>query len=412
MAQEQDAGLQPDTSPPPPRALRVAVVTETYPPEVNGVAATLARVVQGLHQHGHHLQLVRPRQKAGETAACEPRLREVLLPGWGVPRYPELKMGLPAHRTLQRLWTAQRPDVVHLVTEGPLGWSALRTARALKLPLVSDFRTNFHAYSAHYGVGWLHRPLMAYLRHFHNRTHSTMVPTESLRRELQQAGFERLCVVARGVDTRAFRPDLRCETLRAQWGAAPHTPVALCVGRLAAEKNLGVLLDAVAAMREVQPALRLVLVGDGPERARLQQRCPEALFSGVRRGEDLARHYASADVFLFPSMTETFGNVVPEAMASGLPVVAFDHAAAGQLVRHGHNGLLARLGEAGEFCSVARRAMGDRTHLRALGERARNSVLALDWERIVEAVEAEYAAAMAAPALAPAAAWRPALPLA
>ena len=411
MARALDESIQIDHHLPARPGLRVALVTETYPPEVNGVAATLARVADGLRQRGHQLQLVRPRQTDGETGAGEAGFAEVLMRGLSIPRYPQLKMGLPARHALLRLWAPQRPDVVHIVTEGPLGWSALQAARHLKLPVVSDFRTNFHAYSAHYGMGWLRAPVMAYLRKFHNRTHSTMVPTDVLRRELAAAGFERLRVVARGVDTHRFGPTRRSEHLRAQWGAGPNTLVALCVGRLAAEKNLGVLLDAAAAMREQHPALRLVLVGDGPERVRLQQRCPDAMFSGVRHGDDLAEHYASADVFLFPSMTETFGNVVPEAMASGLPVVAYDHAAAGQLIRHGDNGLLARLGEASEFCRVARRAVADRAGLREIGARARHSVLALDWERIVDAVEVEYASAMAAPGRRAAAAWKPALPV-
>lgn len=411
MGPAQDETLQVDHYLPAKPSLRVAVVTETYPPEVNGVAATLSRVVDGLRQRGHQLQLVRPRQTDTETGAGEAEFAEVLVRGLSIPRYPQLKMGLPARRELQRLWVTQRPDVVHIVTEGPLGWSALQAARHLKLPVVSDFRTNFHAYSAHYGVGWLRAPVMTYLRKFHNRTHSTMVPTQMLRRELADAGFERLRVVARGVDTARFTPARRSDALRAQWGARHNTLVALCVGRLAAEKNLDVLLDAAAAMREQHPGLRLVLVGDGPERARLQQRCPEAVFSGVRHGDDLATHYASADVFLFPSMTETFGNVVPEAMASGLAVVAYDHAAAGQLIRHGENGLLARLNEANEFCRVARRAATDPAVLREIGVRARHNVLSLDWERIVDAVEVEYASAVASQDQRAALAWKSALPV-
>jgi len=295
----------------------------------------------------------------------------------------------------------------------PMKKSAGRIQRAtswVKLPVVSDFRTNFHAYSSHYGVGWLRAPVMAYLRKFHNRAHCTMVPTDALRGELAAAGFQRLRVVARGVDTRRYTPARRSDALRAQWGAGPHTLVVLCVGRLAAEKNLGTLVAALAAVREHEPGLRLVLVGDGPERARLQQHCPDAVFSGVCHGDDLAAHYASADVFVFPSMTETYGNVVPEAMASGVAVVAYDHAAAGQLIRHGDNGLLARLADEPEFCRVARRAAADRAQLRALGQQARASVLDHDWEHIVDAVEAEYAAALAAQGVPEGAPWAPALP--
>src|SRR5262245_46184244 len=133
------------------RSLRVAVVTETWPPEVNGVAGTAARFAEGLRGAGHQIQLVRPRQAHDASSSQE----EFLVRGLAIPKYPSLKLGLPARRALERLWTLRRPDAVHIVTEGPLGWSALKAAEKLKLPVVSDFRTNFHAYSLHYGVGWL-----------------------------------------------------------------------------------------------------------------------------------------------------------------------------------------------------------------------------------------------------------------
>jgi glycosyltransferase involved in cell wall biosynthesis len=167
------------------------------------------------------------------------------------------------------------------------------------------------------------------------------------------------------------------------------------VGRLAPEKNLEALLAAHAAMQQRDPRLKLVLVGDGPARAAMQRRCPQAHFAGLQRGEALAAHYASADVFLFPSVTETWGNVLPEAMASGLAVVAFDCAAAGQLVRHGHNGLLARVGDEAGFCHTAARLAGALGEARALGTEARQAALKLDWGRIALEVEAEYRSAMA-----------------
>ena len=371
--------------------LHVAVVTETYPPEVNGVAATVWRVVEGLVAAGHRVQLVRPRQGEADVPAAGPGLTEWLAPGAPIPRYPGLRMGLPCGRALRACWRQARPDVVHLVTEGPLGLSALRAARALGLPVVSDFRTNFHAYSAHYRLGWLRRPLLAYLRAFHNRTAATLVPTEALRRELAAAGFERLRVVARGVDAQRFAPAHRSAALRAQWGADARTMVALYVGRLAPEKNLATVFAAWDAMREDEPRLRLVLVGDGPERERLQRERPDALFCGLQRGAALAAHYASADVFLFASLTETFGNVVPEALASGLALLAHDHAAAAELVRHGENGLLAPAGDRETFCALARRLAGDWPQVRALGHQARQTALGLDWGRIVQGVAQAYA---------------------
>jgi glycosyltransferase involved in cell wall biosynthesis len=400
MTTPRDDELTVDAYMPARRSLRVAVVTETWPPEVNGVAATSARVVAELRDRGHELQVLRPRQQHGDTAADEPGYAEVLMRGLPIPRYPQLKMGLPSRRTLLRLWGLQRPDVVHIVTEGPLGWSALQAAQSLRLPVVSDFRTNFHAYSRHYGVAWLQRPIVGYLRKFHNRTACTMVPTEALRSELHAEGFENLRVVARGVDTGLFDPVHRSDELRRRWGAGPGDMVAVHVGRIAPEKNLDTLLAAHAAMQQRDPRLKLVFVGDGPSRAAMQQRCPQAHFAGLQRGQALAAHYASADVFLFPSVTETWGNVLPEAMASGLAVVAFDCAAAGQLVRHGHNGLLARVGDEVGFCGTAARLAGALGEARALGSEARLAALKLDWGRIAREVEGEYLAAMAAqPAL-------------
>jgi glycosyltransferase involved in cell wall biosynthesis len=379
------------------RVLRVAVVTETYPPEVNGVAATVSRTVEGLRLRGHLLQLVRPRQGSVENIEPSPGLEHVLLRGLPIPRYPGLKLGLPAHRReLRTLWRQRRPDLVHIATEGPLGWSALRAARELGIAVTSDFRTNFQAYSGHYRLGWLGGAIAAYLRRFHNHTGCTMVPTEALRSELQAAGFERVVVVARGVDTQLFDPARRSDALRRQWGAAADHGVVLYVGRLAAEKNLDVLLQAYAAMRQINPSLRLVLVGDGPARQQLQQRCPGAVFAGVRRGDDLAAHYASADLFLFPSLTETFGNVVPEALASGLAVVAYDQAAAGQLIEHGENGWLAQGGDASVLVQLARSLVHEPAALRRAGAAARRSALDLGWDGIVRQVETVFVSALIA----------------
>jgi glycosyltransferase involved in cell wall biosynthesis len=369
------------------KSLRIALVTETYPPEVNGVAMTIARIVEGLHARNHDVQLIRPRQDGRDAAGQGLRFHEVLMRGLPIPRYPHLRMGVPSKRALVQLWALHRPDVVHIATEGALGWSALQAALHLKLPVSSDFRTNFHAYSKHYGVGWLHKPIMAYLRKFHNRSGCTMVPTEALRRELDLHGFRRLQVVTRGVDTQLFTPARRSAALRVQWGVTDEDVVLAYVGRLAPEKNLGALIAAFEAVRQAQPGTRLLIVGDGPQRAELQARCPAAIFAGQRRGEDLAAHYASADLFLFPSLTETFGNVTTEAMASGLALLAFDCAAAAQLIRSGENGLLAPAGDDPALVQAACRLAGDASQRLQLGRAARQSALALDWQGVVARFE-------------------------
>jgi glycosyltransferase involved in cell wall biosynthesis len=377
------------------RPLRIACVTETYPPEVNGVAMTISRLVQALRERDHTVQVVRPRQPADSAPTASGDARsDVLVRGVPIPNYAGLRMGLPCKGALVKLWREQRPDVVHIATEGPLGRSALLAARALGLPVCSDFRTNFHAYSKHYGFGFLRGPIMAYLRRFHNATQCTMVPSQALHDDLQAAGFRDLTQVARGVDVRRFDVAHRSETLRARWGAAPDDLVVTCVGRLAPEKNLRTLVTAFDAIRRQQPRARLVLVGDGPMRRELQARCPDAIFAGQRGGDDLAAHYASADLFLFPSVTETFGNVTTEAMASGLAVVAFDYAAAGRLIRHGENGALVPYEDDAAFVTTAARTASDLANCRVLGARARTSVLPLDWDSIAAQVEGVMAGVM------------------
>jgi len=369
-------------------SLRVAVVTETYPPEVNGVAMTLACIVDGLQQRNHRIQLIRPRQHATESPARNVHFEEVLSRGVPIPRYQGLRIGLPAKQALFRLWSLKRPDVVHIATEGPLGWSALTAAAKLKLPISTGFHTNFHSYSQHYGVGFLKKPIAAYLRKFHNRAQATLVPTEDLRRELAVQGFENLRVVSRGVDARLFSPARRSPQLRRDWGAADGEPVALYVGRIAPEKNLKLVVDAFSGMRTRVPRTHLVMVGDGPERAALAARNPDIVFAGMRTGEDLAAHYASADVFLFPSLTETFGNVTLEAMASGLAVVAYDYAAAQQYLAHERSGLLAPFDDGEAFVRLATALVADPGRAASLRVHARASAERIDWDHVFEDFEA------------------------
>jgi glycosyltransferase involved in cell wall biosynthesis len=373
--------------PTPPPWLRVAVVTETYPPEINGVAMTMGRTVKALLERGHQIQLIRPRQGYGDVPAREDNLEEILKPGVSIPTYDGLKMGLPAKAALNRLWSLRRPDVVHIATEGPLGWSALATANKLKLPVTTDFHTNFHSYSRHYGLGWMRQPIIAYLRKFHNKSGVTLVPTQDMREELLGQGYHNVEVLARGVDTALFNPLRRSDDLRRMWGADGDTLAVLYVGRLAAEKNLPLLVQTYEAIRARTPNSRLVLVGDGPERERLMAEHPGHVHCGMRTGEDLAAHFASADLFLFPSLTETYGNVTLEAMASSLPVLAFDYAAGRDLIRHGQNGLLAPYADDEAYIARAVEISSDpETRLR-LGASARSVAEGLRWEAIFDRFE-------------------------
>jgi glycosyltransferase involved in cell wall biosynthesis len=299
-------------------------------------------------------------------------------------------MGLPAKRELTRLWSRQRPDIVHIATEGPLGWSALQVAKKLKLPVSTDFRTNFHAYSQHYGIGWLSGAIMAYLKKFHNAAQATMVPTSQLQGELDKVGFKHLSVVPRGVDTDVFSPDHRNEALRSSWGADSTTRVLLYVGRLAPEKNLKLVIQTYNNLKRNHADIKLVLVGDGPMRAGLEKDNPEVIFAGFQTGASLAQHYASGDIFLFASQTETFGNVTLEAMASRLAIVAFHHAAAGELIQSGVNGMLARTHSALDFEMGVQTLLNNQALMQHVAHQACLSARALSWRMIVERTEGVF----------------------
>ena len=382
--------------PMPERSLRLAVVTDTYAPETNGVAITAACFVEGLLQRGHSIELFRPRRDEQDSARHEPAFREHLFPSVPLPLYRQVRLARPSPGTLRRRWRERPPDLVHVVTEGPLGWSALRAARSLGLPVVTDFRTNFHLYSRHYGLRWLEQPILAWQRALHGRALATMVPTVAMRDQLAAEGFGHLSVVGRGVDTGRFDPARRSTDLRASWRVAADTPVVLTVGRLAEEKNLGLACAAFEAIRRRRPDARLVMVGDGPAREALRSRCPTALFVGERRGEDLATHYASADLFLFPSLTETFGNVTLEALASGLPVLAYDLAAAGSLITSGRDGVLVPAGDEAGFVAEACSLSVDPQRRRQMAVQARALATTCTWSRTVARQEAVMVAAIRA----------------
>jgi glycosyltransferase involved in cell wall biosynthesis len=380
------------------------VVTETYPPEVNGVAHTLGHLVRGLRERGHQVSLVHPQRPHVEGRASVDARGTTLVAGVAAPGYPGVRIGLPAGALLTARWSRHRPDAVYVATPGPLGWSAVGVARRLRLPVVSGFHTNFHRYAGHYHAGWLRALVAGGLRRFHNATTATLVATDDLREELDAAGFRNLHVLGRGVDTHLFAPGRRSAALRAAWGAGDDDRVAVHVGRVAAEKTLGLGVEAYRALRHAGLAHRLVIVGDGPQRAALQRAHPDLVFTGMQSGETLAAHYASADLFLFPSETETFGNVVLEAMASGLALVAYDYAAAHVHVTDGATGGLAPLGDAAAFMQRAL-ALARSPELSALRRRARAAALDEAWPRVVHRFEALLLGSLttaeaAAPALA------------
>lgn len=362
------------------RRLRISIVTETFLPEINGVAMTLSKLVSQMRARDHFVQMVRPKQ-LNENDVPPLASETLLVKGIAIPGYRELTMGLPTGRTLHREWNKRRPDIIYVATEGPLGWSAVKVAEKLGITAVSGFHTQFHKYSQYYHAGWLQPLVYRYLTSLHKRTACTLVPTELMRHEVDRE-IQPIEVLGRGIDTELFSPQKRCESLRREWGVGPNEKVFLYVGRLAREKNIELAIDTFLSLKETSPSARLVLVGSGPYYARLYSRHDGMIFTGSRTGEELARHYASADIFLFPSHSETFGNVVLEAMSSGLGVVAFDEAAAHMHIVHGMNGMLAHANDETAFARHSASLLYNPAHLQSLRLQARLSMEGQSWEQV------------------------------
>lgn len=369
--------------------MKLTIVSETFPPEVNGVAMTFGHLARELGRRGHEVTVWRPRRDDLANSSPPAEFTEVLVRGIPIPGYPLLRLGLPARGAFLRRWRAQRPDLVHVVTEGPLGASAISAARALGVPVTSSFHTNFHSYTSHYGFGPLQKIALGWLRRVHNRTLRTFAPTAELCDELRAAGFRNLHVLSRGVDITHFDPARRSDELRASWGAGPDDLVVIHVGRVAAEKNYPLLFRAFDAMRAANPRVRCVLAGEGPLKAQLAREHPEHIFAGFFSRQEIGRYYASADLYIHASLTETFGNVLTEAMASGLAVAGFDYAAARQFIQNGVNGLAVPRDDPGALVAAGVRLATDAPLRHRLRSRAREALLAQSWDRVVVRFEAD-----------------------
>lgn len=360
--------------------LKIAIVTETWSPEINGVAHSLLNLCQGLQRQGHQIQLIRPRPVSPCTR-FQPE-QECWVRGQGIPQYSGLQFGWPQLGKISQAMHRFNPDVVHIVTEGPLGLVALWVAKRQGRVISSGYHSSFHEFSRYFKFPFLINPVKRYLRWFHNQTALTCVPSQDSVQMMKAERF--LCqlqVVGRGVNTQLFHPRKRRESLRQQWGATAETTVWLSVGRLSPEKEIDLMIEGCRhyKTRQSRP-IRLVIVGDGPDRQRLQQLAHglDIVFMGSLVGEALAAAYASADVFIFPSQVETFGNVVLEAMASGLPVLAYDYACAKQYIEPGLQGWLLPLPERQAFIR-AMQQFPDLAVLRSMGNQAASKVKYASW---------------------------------
>ena len=360
------------------KPLHIEVVTDTYAPDINGVAISLGRLCAGLRERGHRVEVIRSGRAPGEGDAW--------VPWWPLPGYWEIRVGAPWPGQFRRRWRANRPDVIYVAIETPLGFSACSAALKLGIPVIGGFHTNFREYLLKYGMAWISDKVWLYQKWFHERLALTLVPSPDARNNLVRAGFSKVGVLGRGADTVLFHPAKRSADLRREWGASADAPVVIVVGRISSEKNIELAIRAFDRMRRSSSAVVCVVVGDGPVRARLQREHPDVRFVGYQTGEDLAVYYASADVLLFPSETETFGNVLIEGMAAGLATLSYDYAAAAWHCVDGVNGLKVKKSDETAFLEAAETLL-DAALRENLGREARKTAEGLGWPVVVGELE-------------------------
>lgn len=327
---------------------RIVIFSDTYFPHVNGVSNTLSQYLQFLKKTRQPYLLISPKYKSihwdKELGFNIHKVRSIKF-----PFYPTAKVPLPSKKKLTKILDEFKPDIIHAMTEFSLGYFGMKYARSHNIPFVSNFSSYFDIGLKHYKIGFLKRPLNNYLRWFHNKADLTTCPSDVTRDYLLDIGIAPVKVFTRGVDRKVFSPSFRSINLRKTWDAENKT-VFLYVGRISGEKDIYVLCQAYKYLsEEVREKTKLVITGDGPILKKLIRNYPEITFTGQLTGVELSKHYASSDVFVFPSASETFGNVCLEAMSSGLPAIVVNQGGVKTFVKDRVNGLVVEPKDSEEF---------------------------------------------------------------
>lgn len=362
-------------------------MAESFLPHMNGVTNSVLRVVDHFAASGDDLGIIAPKWPGADKhlrTTCGRKVRVHRVASAPMPGYADVRIAATSATTLRRRIDEFQPDVIHLASPMVLGGRAVVAAQKAGVPTVAVYQTDIPGYTARYGMPFLENATWQLLRDVHNRATLNLAPSHATRDELIQHGIERVDLWRRGVDTSLFSPSLRSESLRAQY-AKPHEKLVIYMGRLAAEKQV----EDLKVIHDM-PGVRLLIVGDGPERETLRRMMPRARFAGFRSGTDLAAHLASADLFIHPGELETFGQTVQEAMASGLPVIAPRRGGPVDLVSPSRTGWLYTPGMLDEMRDRASDLLFDDAKRRAFGRAAADSVRKRTWPVLAEQLRGYY----------------------
>lgn len=364
--------------------MRIAFFTETFLPKIDGIVNTLCHLLDHLAVRGHTGLLFAP--QGGPFRYAQTPV--IGLTGIPFPLYPELKL-VPPHIDVSRRLAAFQPDLIHVLNPFSLGLVGLNQARALQVPLVASYHTDIPGFAVRWGLGLFRDPLWAYLRWLHNQADLNLCPSRATQLELETQGIQRTKIWSRGIDTRRFNPAQRNQAWRLRLsGGQPDAPLLLYVGRLSPEKRVHWLRPVLAAL----PQVRLAVVGDGPARSDLERLFADTptVFTGYLQGEALAQAYAAADMFVFPAANETLGNVVLEAMASGLPVVTARAGGVLDHVREHETGLMFEPESQDSLIVAVSQLVADEAYARQLGASGRARVQHRSWAAVLDGLLADY----------------------
>jgi phosphatidylinositol alpha 1,6-mannosyltransferase len=367
--------------------MRIVFFTESLLPLVDGVSHTLGHLFTALEAEGIDFRVYAPFVPPADVP-WQHRTRRV--PSFCFPLYRDYKVSLPGGRRVAAELDAYRPDIVHVVSPTPMAIWAQAYARSRGIPVVATFHTHFVAYFPYYGLRRLERIGWRILRWFYGRCAVTFAPSMSIIEELNAHGITNVYLWSRGVDSHTFAPAWRDDALRARLGADENAPLVLLVSRLVKEKDLADFITMDRELRSRNLTYRLALVGCGPMRKRLERALPHAHFAGHQCGPELSRWYASADIFVFPSTTETFANVVQEAMASGVPAVVSDRGGPQTVIEDGRSGLVARANDPMDFADKVERLVLDRELRMAMSRAARLRGQERSWSAVNSVIVREY----------------------
>ncbi|MFW5873591.1 MAG: glycosyltransferase family 4 protein [Bacillota bacterium] len=365
--------------------MKIAIFTDTFTPQINGVTKSLERLIKYFERKNIEYMVFAP------DSGKEPNYKDINQSlSFNFMLYPECKMAIPNYFKVKSDLKKFEPDLVHVVTQFNMGFVGLKAAKNLNIPVIASYHTNFTYYLDYYNLTILEKPLWSYFRWFHNQTRLNFCPSQVVKGELKNKGIRNLKIWSRGINAEIFNPGFRNNQVRKDFGAK-NKLILLYVGRIAPEKNISLLLRSYKNLQKRHPGkTKLVITGDGPLCQEFKkENMKDVIFTGYLQGEGLSEVYASADIFTFPSVTETYGNVILEAMASGLPVVAIPEGGIKENLLDGHNGLASK-NEVEDFTNNISDLIENPGLIKILGSNARDYALKKDWNKVFNKLILDY----------------------